>query len=1630
MVALQTAKKAFATSAILCVLITQPGISELIKPYAPEAGAQNILAQNACPGGGTATIIRLNPVMFGGFNSPPNYGNTCSLGPILISSNLIAGDIVTLNSVSGNVCPRVFPRSQSCLDSEAYGCQNENGNALLSCATDTSFSKLGFFGTSGLIAEFPIGSFNNGILIPEGANALYGYVRDGSNDYFDNNGAYKCTVQVSLSSCTSTCNDQQDNNNNGVADCADPACHTDGIVHPGNVNLTCNPNGPENPYSPRCGDGLRFGSEVCDESDGINGTAGHCNATCSGPTTSTCNDQQDNNNNGVADCADPACHTDGIVHPGNVNLTCNPNGPENPYSPRCGDGLRFGSEVCDESDGVNGTAGHCNATCTGFSDPNPKAIFVVPTLIPVGTTVTAIGSPWQNNNGHIADVNNSGLVSPIDSLTIINAINNIGGQPIELSDPNPSDRIPAAPYMDVNGNGFVTEQDIQEVNSLLNGGTAHSVSFDWTVTYENGSVVQTVASGTNKSLVFTPINATANDQAKFYRVRFTIRDAQGRTAMSEKIVETTSTCADQVDNNNNGVADCADPACHFDGIIHPENVNLTCNPNGPENPYTPRCGDGLRYGSEICDESDGINGTAGHCNTTCSGQTTPTCRDTADNNQNGVSDCADPACHTDGIVHPGNVNLTCNLNGPENPYTPRCGDGLRFGSEVCDESDGINGTAGHCNATCSGPTTQTADIAFFAIADSIVERPGTNHVRIFVTNNGPASTNVTVTAAIPAGTDFDATTSYSPCMVSISNTQLACTIPALSPNRNAPIEIDLNFVAPTIPACLNTDVQTRITVNGALADSNPADNQPVMLTTSLVCPVPQLGCIDVVKETYDTNNNVLAPVPQFTFTLDGKTQDVNDSSGLARFVYVPLGSHTVTEASESAWQQLSVTPTGGTVTVDHVVFSGIHTNAVVVGSNQCARVVFKNKQIITSSSSSTSSITSSSSSSSSSVTPTLGCIEVIKEAYNTAGAPINPVPQFTFSVNGQTQGYTDGTGHAFFVNIPVGWHTVQEVVPATWTQLSVTPSNGTVFVGGGNQCGVVVVKNRQVITSSTSSSSSVTSSSSSSSSSVTPTVGCIEVIKEAYTTTGAPITPVPQFTFTVDNQTQGLTDATGHALFANVAIGWHNVQEVIPATWTQLSVTPASGTVYVGGGNQCGVLVVKNKQVISGTPTFTITKTDGKTTVQIGDVLVYQITVTNTSSVNATNVVVTDVLPSNVTFVNSDGTRSGNQVTWTLASLAAGTTSSPLTVVMTVPSGLSDGTVITNVATVGSSYVTDIDTVGSSSTTCNVGITMSQYPQSWLNINDLVTYTMNVTNNSSTVLSNFTITQSLDSNTTFQNASNNGTNDYGGNTVRWTGLSLGANSSMTLTTTVRVKSNTQGALISSSVYGCNGQSSQSARVNGDNNNYYAYNSYDRYNRNDTIPPVAPPPPAGNTNGLSIVKQADRAEAQPGSVLSYTVIVKNASDIATGPVNVTDTFNASDIQSVVDSGGGTPGGGSIQWNLGTLNGNVTRLLHYTVRLNSSLQQGYTVSNSVRIDGSSASASADVRIIKNFPQTGLLTAFMNAPVQKEQYLQPVAPKKRVTEEQNADATFPLTIWTLIGSFGLMGGGLLGKKFLFAI
>ncbi|MDD5751371.1 MAG: DUF11 domain-containing protein, partial [Candidatus Peribacteraceae bacterium] len=478
--------------------------------------------------------------------------------------------------------------------------------------------------------------------------------------------------------------------------------------------------------------------------------------------------------------------------------------------------------------------------------------------------------------------------------------------------------------------------------------------------------------------------------------------------------------------------------------------------------------------------------------------------------------------------------------------------------------------------------------------------------------------------------------------------------------------------------------------------------------------------------------------------------------------------------------------------------------------------------------------------------------------------------------------------------------------------------------------------------------------------------------------------------------------ASGQSKTVNIAFAVSSSQ-TCNSTISNAATVSTSATDPNSANNTSGT-VSTTVTCNGGTPTYTITKSDSRTSVNAGEALTYTITVTNSSSVNATNVQVSDILPSGLSFVSASdsGYLSGSTVYWTISSLTAGA-SKTLTLTAIVPSSTAGGTVITNLALVGSVVAQDQTTVSGGSGTCDLSITLTD-SRDPVEVDETFTYTIQVRNQSATTATNVSLTQTLDSNVDFlSSGSTSGLSDYG-NTIRWDNLTIAGNSTSTFTTTVRVLDGAEGDVIRSSAFACNAQDSENTIVND----------------NGIIPPPAPPPPSGGT--VTIDKQADRSEAQPGSIVSYTITIRNTSSAPTVPLTIEDAFNAGEM-TVESADGGLVSGGSIRWDIGSVGAGVTRLITYRVRLNSTLQHGQTVSNTARIVNG-ASDIEEVHIIKQFPQTGFFGRAFTADTNGQAFLQPVSPKPRTAE--SSSASLPMILWITLSALGIGTGGLIGKKF----
>ncbi|MEQ1829730.1 MAG: dockerin type I domain-containing protein, partial [Pirellula sp.] len=104
----------------------------------------------------------------------------------------------------------------------------------------------------------------------------------------------------------------------------------------------------------------------------------------------------------------------------------------------------------------------------------------------VDFSFVSVASPWQNQNLR-HDVNNDGLISPIDVLVIINEINRNGARPLTGT------TLVAPPYYDVNGNREIEALDVLVVINFINANPGNGEGeFDWSVdwTLDNEMVLR------------------------------------------------------------------------------------------------------------------------------------------------------------------------------------------------------------------------------------------------------------------------------------------------------------------------------------------------------------------------------------------------------------------------------------------------------------------------------------------------------------------------------------------------------------------------------------------------------------------------------------------------------------------------------------------------------------------------------------------------------------------------------------------------------------------------------------------------------------------------------------------------------------------------------------------------------------------------------------------------------------------------------------------------------------------------------------------------------------------------------------------------------------------------------------
>ena len=333
------------------------------------------------------------------------------------------------------------------------------------------------------------------------------------------------------------------------------------------------------------------------------------------------------------------------------------------------------------------------------------------------------------------------------------------------------------------------------------------------------------------------------------------------------------------------------------------------------------------------------------------------------------------------------------------------------------------------------------------------------------------------------------------------------------------------------------------------------------------------------------------------------------------------------------------------------------------------------------------------------------------------------------------------------------------------------------------------------------------------------------------------------------------------------------------------------------------------------TVNLTISKTSDLSIVRVGNIVTYNITVTNNGPDNLTDIVVEDVLDSRLSFSGAYGDRNrhyeNHTVYWDI-----GTLNAYETVTLFIMVEVEDTGTITNFANI--TLDSDIVNIGENSDNCtievirivNLTITKENNVTGSVNVGDLVNYTITVKNNGLDNATNVVVTDILDHRLIFVDVSSGAI--WNDTAIIWTIGNLNYGETVTLNITVRINS-------SGDIFNM-----VNVTLNEDN---IGDNGTDGTGSNLTIP---------ETVNLTINKTHNvTSSVTVGDEVLYTIVVTNyGPDVATGVV-VSDVLDSRLIY--VNSSVGSSYNATtriVSWNISSIAVGSTETLTLTVRVNGS------------------------------------------------------------------------------------------------
>jgi uncharacterized repeat protein (TIGR01451 family)/MYXO-CTERM domain-containing protein len=288
---------------------------------------------------------------------------------------------------------------------------------------------------------------------------------------------------------------------------------------------------------------------------------------------------------------------------------------------------------------------------------------------------------------------------------------------------------------------------------------------------------------------------------------------------------------------------------------------------------------------------------------------------------------------------------------------------------------------------------------------------------------------------------------------------------------------------------------------------------------------------------------------------------------------------------------------------------------------------------------------------------------------------------------------------------------------------------------------------------------------------------------------------IPANTTFVSASNGGTYDATSHQVtfslgaLAMGAAGTGSVSYIVRVATPLGNATALTDMASFSATNNSAVTATSTANV-SSAPSLTFTDAPAPSPVAADSVLIYTFSYANSGSDAAAGVTITEALPANVTFQTASASGAyasvGNQVTWTIGSIAAGA-SGAVTVTVLVASPLASGTTLTDAASLAASNATTLMANSTVTATSSPLLTLTETgAPNPIAAGAQLVYTLAYGNAGTDTAAAAAIVAPLPTNTTFVSATGGGTYDSGANQVTFSlgSVAAGINGSVTFTVTV------------------------------------------------------------------------------------------------------------------------------------------------------------------------------------------------------------------------------------------------------